>query len=165
MRSLLRDADDVLRQKPWTSRLSMLRRLPVIVIVFGMMYGAAMGSYGGFAGDRSLQVVYAAIKVPLMLLATCLISLPSYYVINSLLGLRRDFIPALHAVIATQAALSILLASLSPFTILWYLSCDWHDAAVVFNGAMFAIATFAAQWIFRGHYRLLVARNARHRWM
>ena len=37
------------------------------------------------------QVVYSAVKVPFLLFATFGLSLPSFLVINTLLGLRADF--------------------------------------------------------------------------
>jgi hypothetical protein len=126
-----------------------------------------MGSFRALAGQTQwpLQIVYSAVKVPLLLLATFLISLPSYFVLSTLLGLRRDFGQSLRAVVATQAGLAVILASLAPFTMLWYASSDDHRQALLFNGAMFAIASFSAQWLLRVYYRPLVARNPRHRWL
>ena len=51
------------------------------------------------AGSRIWQVVYSAVKVPFLLLATFVISLPSFFVINTLLGLRGDFPHVLRALI------------------------------------------------------------------
>ena len=71
--------------------------LVLIVVVFGAGYGAAMGSYGGragFAGVRPLQMFYSAVKVPVLLLGTFALSLPSYFVLSSLLGLRGDLAAA-----------------------------------------------------------------------
>src|SRR4051812_2556879 len=100
MQSLLLGTDDVLRRKAWTASSSAAANLLVLIVVFGMAYGAAMGSYGGFWDERGWQILYAAIKVPLMLLATFLVCLPSYYVVNTLLGLRQDFVQAMHALMA-----------------------------------------------------------------
>ena len=56
-----------------------------------MFYGGVMGTYGGFGGPRMWQVVYSAVKVPFLLFTTFVLSLPSFFVINTLLGLRADF--------------------------------------------------------------------------
>ena len=45
----------------------------------------------GFDGPRVWQVVYSAVKVPFLLFTTFLLSLPSFFVVNTLLGLRPDF--------------------------------------------------------------------------
>ena len=116
-------------------------------------------------GERLWQVVYSAAKVPLLLLASFLLGLPSFFVFNTLFGLRRDFGQAVRALVATQAGLAIVLASLAPLTALWYASSADYGAALRFNGMMFAVASFAGQWLLRQYYRPLIRRNRRHRWM
>ena len=57
----------------------------------------------------------------------------------------------------------IVLASLAPYTAMWYVSFDDHGIAVLFNGAMFALASGAAQIALLRLYRPLIARRRRHR--
>ena len=167
MSTVLRQADAILRARPtplrggWSARS--LGDLVALVLIFGLFYGAVMGSFGGMVGERALQVLYSALKVPMLLLVTFLISLPSFFVINTLLGLRQDFVPATGALISAQAGLTIILASLAPITALWYASTPNYHTAVVFNGIMFGVASLGAQTILRRLYRPLIARNARHR--
>jgi len=169
MTSFLLRADDVLRQRPWTTEsahaASALRHLVANIVLFGMVYGAVMGCFGGILGGRVQQVVYSALKVPLLLLATFLVGFCSFFVLNTLFGLRRDFAQAVRALLATQAGLAIILASLAPFTALWYASSADYAAAVRFNLLMFAVASLGAQGLLRGYYRPLIRRNRRHRWM
>lgn len=164
MPSLLLQADDLLRGSPPRGEgTAGLLRLLAMVTAFGLLYGAVMGTYGGFRGERSLQLVYSGLKVPLLLLVTFALSLPSFFVLNTLLGVRADFTQALRALIATQAVLTIVLASLAPFTALWYASSGAYRLAIFFNAAMFAVASFAAQGLLRRWYAPLIARNPRHR--
>ena len=160
-------ADDVLRRRRWTVESarpwSALGLLWACVIVYGMAYGGVMGSFGGLLGDRGWQVLFSAVKVPILLGATFLISLPSFFVVNTLLGLRRDFLPAVRALVATQAGVAIVLASLAPLTVLWYLSNASYQMAVLFNALMFGAASLAGQWLLRGYYGPLIARNRKHR--
>jgi hypothetical protein len=144
-----------------------LLRLFEYLVLFGLFYGAVMGSFRALASQPqwAWQMLYSAVKVPLLLSATFVISLPSFFVLNSLLGLRRDFAKAVRALVAAQAGLAIILASLAPLTLLWYASSSAYNEALLFNGAMFAVASFSAQWLVRGYYRPLVARNPRHRWL
>jgi len=164
-------ADDVLRQAPWVTRQFGSRpailRLASQLLLFGLFYGAVMGSFRALADEPQwlLQMVYSAVKVPLLLMATFVISLPSFYVLNSLFGLGRDFVPAVRSLIAAQCGLAIVLASLAPLTLLWYASSPHYQYALVFNGAMFAVASFAAQWLVRGYYRPLIAASRRHAWL
>jgi hypothetical protein len=166
MHSVLANADDVLRRSRRTAQADRRAIQPLIglVVIYGALYGATMGSFGGLLGAGALQIVYSGVKVPLLLLATFVMSLPSFFVINSLMGLRRDFADAVRGLVATQAGLSVILASLAPFTLLWYLSVDGYTAAIVFNVAMFTVASVSAQWILRDYYQPLIARNRLHRW-
>jgi hypothetical protein len=132
-------------------------------MVCGMGYGAVMGAFGGVSEDRAWQVFYSAVKVPLLLLAAFLISLPSFFVFNTLFGLRRDFPLALEAIVAAQAGLTLVLVSLAPYTAFWYISWANYQAAILFNGLIFGVASLSAQVLLRRHYQPLIDRNSRHR--
>ena len=167
MIGFLRRADDVLRGRRRADGPSepshSLGALLGMVIAFGLAYGGVMGTFGGLGGDRPWQVVYSALKVPLLLVATFLLSLPSFFVLNTLLGLRSDFPQVVRALVATQAGLTILLASLAPLTASWYVSSSDYTAAILFNALMFAVASVSAQWSLRRDYRVLIAKSPRHR--
>jgi hypothetical protein len=165
----LQRLDDLLRARRWVTQsgdpLGTVAWLAVQIGAFGLLYGAVMGTFSGLLGDRVWQVGYSAMKVPILLLVTFGISLPSFFVMNTLFGLRADFSEAVRALLATQAALTVILAALSPFTALWYASSADYSAATAFNGLMFAIATVSAQGLLRHYYRPLLERNRRHRWL
>ncbi len=97
------------------------------------------------------------------------IALPSFFVLNSLLGLRDDFGEALRAIISAQAGLAVILVSLFPLTLFVYVSISGsaanHSLAVLFNAAMFGLASVSAQVLLRHYYQPLVQRDRRHRWM
>ena len=164
-------ADDVLRRAAWTTQTGQawraLTQLTACVVVFGFLYGSAMGTFRAWTGAEQwgLQMLYSAVKVPVLLIATFTVSLPSFFVLNTLLGLRNDFGESLRALIATQAGLAIILASLAPLTMLWYASTDNYARAVPLNALMFAVASFGGQWLLRGYYRSLIARNRHHQWL
>lgn len=155
------DADHVLRSDATALRLP---RLLWMIVAFGIVYGAVMGTFAGVTGERLLQVAYSALKVPLLLVVAFVLSVPSFYVINTLLGLRDDFAEALRGVVAAQAGLTLILASLAPLTAWWYLCDGDYHTAIMVNVLMFAIASFGAQSILQAHYRRLIARRPAHRW-
>ena len=142
----------VLREPPAFTELILL------FVISGGIYGAVMGAPAGW-----LQILYSTIKVPLLLGATFALSVPCYFILNSLAGLRADFPQALRAVAAAQAGLAVTLASLCPFTALWYFSCASYNTDILFNGLMFAVATAAGQSLIRRFYRPLILRSPRHR--
>jgi hypothetical protein len=163
MMGLLGHADDVLRGKRSHAPVAAtLLRLLVLLVIFGVLYGAVMGSFGGVAGRRALQPVYSGVKVPLLLLVTFALSLPSFFVLNTLLGVRDDFAEVMRGLVTTQAALTIILASLAPLTAFWYASSTDYRQALAFNALVFGVASVAAQLLLRRWYRPLVVRNARH---
>jgi hypothetical protein len=110
-------------------------------------------------------VLYSAVKVPLLIVVSFALSLPSFYVLHAILGLSQDFRMAVRAIAATQSGMAIILASLAPLTVLWYASSSNYQSAISFNGIMFAVASVSSQVLLRRHYGPLVARNPRHRWM
>ena len=159
-------ADGVLRARGRTQQFQQPARtlaiLIAMLVLFGCFYGALMGTFAGIGGDRILQVIYSAAKVPLLLLVTFCIALPSFFVLNTLLGVRGDFAIVLRALITTQAGLTIILASLAPFTLFWYASVANYQAAILFNTLMFALASISAQFLLYRHYRPLIARRRAH---
>ena len=168
---LFRLADNLLRGElspapaPREHRLPILGSLVLVVVAYGMFYGGVMGSYGGLNGWRFWQATYAAVKVPFLMIATFFLSLPSFFVLNTLFGLRDDFARVVRALISTQAGLTVILSALAPFTAFWYVSGSQYQPAILFNGMMFAVASLSAQWILRRDYMPLIARNPKHRWM
>jgi len=158
-------AETILRSRSTTHPPLRLGTLLTATFVFGITYGAVMGSYSGLAPDRWQQIVYSAVKVPLLILVSFALSLPSFYVFNAILGLSRDFGAAVRGLAAAQSGMAILLASLAPFTAFWYASFTDYTSAIAFNGIMFVVASFSAQILLRRHYGPLIAKNPRHRWM
>lgn len=177
MNTLLWRADAVLRGKPQTTRAEpvphLLWQLAGCVLFFGALYGAAMGCRGLWPGgsmshapaDRCWMVLYGAIKVPCLLLATFALSVPSFFVLNTLWGVRGDFGEALQGLLATQAGLAVILAALAPFTLFWYASSSSYNGAILFNAVMFAVASISSQYLLRRYYRPLIARSEQHRWL
>jgi hypothetical protein len=168
---LFRLADDLLRGERFTPRgLNIMSRsvggpLLIALVAYGMLYGAVMGSYGGANGWRFWQALYSAIKVPILLITTFLLSVPSFFVLNTLFGLRGDFERVLRALVSTQSGLTIILSSLAPITAFWYISGSGYQQAILFNGLMFAVASTSAQWMLRREYMPLISQNPKHRLM
>lgn len=165
-RDILTLADRVLRALPITARhdgRGRLRRLILLVVMYGMAYGAVMGTFGGIDPSRFLQMAYSAVKVPVLLFTTFALSLPFFFVVNTLMGLRDDFGDSIRALASAQAGLTIVLASVAPITAFWYISVPDYSTAVLYNTFVFALASFAAQIILRRHYAPLIRRNPAHR--
>lgn len=150
-----------------------LTTVATLVVVCGLVYGLVMGSYAAIAGERDWtaqgwQMAYSAVKVPLLIALTLLISLPSFWVLSTLLGLRDDFRQSLSAIVSAQAGLMIILSSLAPLTLLCYVSLSGpaaYSMAVLINAFFFGFSSVTAQRLLARYYRQLIQRNSRHRVM
>jgi len=169
MRKLLYRMDDFLRMQgifsPDAQPEKRLMWLLGFVIVCGLLYGMVMGTYSGISPGRYQQLLYSAVKVPLLLLVTFGLCLPSFFVINTVVGLRDDFSLAVHALIAAQAGVTMVLACLAPVTAFLYISDVDYHMAIGINGVVFAVASLSAQIVVRRYYRVLIARSPRHRYL
>ena len=139
-----------------------LRTLLVVIVIAGAMYGAAMGGWRVFEGERWKLVLFGAMKSPLLIMATTAVVLPGFFVLNTVAGLRDDFRDALRAILVGQAGLTIALASLAPVTQFVYLTGVTHRFAILTNAAMFTVAAVVAQLVMLRWYRRLIARNRTH---
>lgn len=156
--------DGLLRGRTETGAIAGTPPVPMllcVIVTCGCSYGAVMGSYS----SRPLQMLYSASKMPLLFGCTFLVSLPAFYVLNTLAGLRDDFGRVLHALTATQAGLSIILLSFAPITLFWYQSIQDYSMAVALNAVTFGIASVTAQRLLVRFYAPLVAANSTHRVM
>ena len=135
----------------------------VAATAFGLAYGLAMGTFSGVWDGRSLQMLYSAVKVPILLTATFAVALPSFFVLNTLAGVRDDFGRVLRALLAAQAGLTLVLASLAPLTVAFYAGTTDYNAAILFNAGCFGVASLAGQSLLKRFYRDMEASDPRHR--
>ncbi len=65
-------------------------RLSACIVILAMSYGLCMGMFAvfGVKGPSPMQVVASMVKVPLLFYLTLLVTLPSLYVFNALVGSR-----------------------------------------------------------------------------
>ena len=85
---------------------------------------------------------------------TFTVSLPSFFVLNTLL-VWADWRGAIRARFGAGGA-TIILASLAPLTAVWYLSFANYQWAILVNAILFGIASIAAQMSLRRTYRRLM---------
>ena len=131
-----------------------LGKLLLLLLIGGICYGAVMGSFAWVGGYRSFaeqfpQMICSGLKVPCLLLLTMTLALPSFFVFNSLAGLRDDFRYVCWALLRAQTAVALILISFSPITMFLYVSLpnsgEEYPAAIMFNALIFGVASVAAQ--------------------
>lgn len=154
--------DNALRSEgafaPEAERVPIHAALAVVVLA-GFVQGAVMGSHDG----RVLQALYSGLKVPLLLLVTTALCMPSSYALHLGLGLRRDFAAACRACFTVQAIAALCLAASAPWIAFVYVGSTSYPVATCINGLAYFGAALTAQHALARHYAPLIARDARHR--
>jgi hypothetical protein len=151
LRGWVRELDRILRGD--ATRPSALRRgqvevpaggLSVVLVLLGAAYGACMGCFALFrpGGPAWLQLLAAALKVPALFFLTLLVTFPSLYVFNALVGSRLSLPSALRLLIAALGVLLALLASLGPIVAFFSVITTSYSFMVLLNVAVFAVSGF-----------------------
>jgi hypothetical protein len=118
-----------------------LRGLSVVILVLGMIYGLCMGSFSLFRAEGShLQIVASTLKVPLLFFLTLLVTFPSLYVFNALVGSRLSFLAVLRLLIAALGVNLAVLASLGPIVAFFSVSTTSYEFMVLLNVVIFAVS-------------------------
>jgi hypothetical protein len=137
---LLRDrAGTLARIRSGVDLKPILATMVATIAVSMALVGAALGSYRG-----GIQIAYAAIKLPLVLLGTAALSAPVLSAIGAALGRRARLSSDLTLVMSALAFGALLLAACTPLIMLGRaLEVDYHRM-IAGTVIMFAIAGGAA---------------------
>jgi len=145
----LRELDSLLRGD--LTRVSSLRgggllinpaRLSVMIIVLAMIYGVCMGTFAVFRpkGADPMQVLASMVKVPLLFYLTLLVTLPSLYVFNALVGSRLRLGAVVRLLVGSMGVLVTVLASLGPIVAFFSVSTASYHFMLLFNVAVYTVA-------------------------
>lgn len=137
---LLRDRTAMLaRLRRGTDLAPILRTMIATIAVTMAIVGAALGSYRG-----GVQIGYAAVKLPVVLLGTAALSAPALSAIGAALGRPSRLAADLALVMTALAFGSLLLVACTPLVMLARaVDLDYHRM-ILATVAMFAIAGGAA---------------------
>jgi len=165
----LRDLDFILKGE--ATRLSALQdgrveiapgRLSRVIVALCMIHGLCMSTFAIFSrnGPALSQVVATALKVPLLFYLTLIVTLPSLYVFNALVGSRLSFSAMVRLLVATLGVNVAVLASMGPIVAFFSVSTTSYPFMVLFNVAVFAVAGFLAQmFLLQTLQRLSIAQT------
>lgn len=144
-----RDLDRILRGD--ATRLEALRRrtvevevggLSVVLVVLAMAYGACMGCFALLrkGGPSFEQVIAAMVKVPALFFLTLVVTFPSLYVFNALVGSRLALGSVLRLLVAALAVMVTVLASLGPIVAFFSVSTSTYAFMLLVNVLVFAVS-------------------------
>lgn len=105
-----------------------------------------------------MQLVASTLKVPALFFLTLLVTFPSLYVFNALVGSRLGFISVLRLLIASLGVNLAVLASLGPIVAFFSISTTSYAFMVLLNVLMFTVAgVLGLNFLLQTLHRLTVA--------
>ncbi len=148
-----KDLDRLLRGE--ATRLGALERgrieidqakLPWIIIGMGVLYGACMGSFAlANTPDKTvalLQTISSMGKVPILFFATLLVTFPSLYVFNALVGSRLTLVSVWRLLLSGLAVMMTVLSSLGPIVAFFSISTVNYPFMLLLNVVVFGLSGF-----------------------
>jgi hypothetical protein len=168
MLTLLRELDQILRGQ--RTRLEDLRDgtvpfplggILVLLFLLGVVYGFCMGWFSWFnrvaapvaegaevaevaaspgANDAYMQMLASMGKVPMLFLLTLIVTFPSLYVFNALVGSKLRATALFRLLIAALAVTMAVLASFGPIVAFFSVTSESYSFIILFNVVIFAIA-------------------------
>jgi hypothetical protein len=131
-------------------------RLSIIIVVLGMVYGICMGTFALFRlkEPHAWQMVASMVKIPLLFYLTLLVTLPSLYVFNALVGSRLTLGTVVRLLVASLGVMVAVLASLGPIVAFFSVSTTSYPFMVLFNVVVCSVSgalglTFLLQTLHR----------------
>lgn len=142
--------------------------LSIITIALAVIYGLCMGSFAvirtawgeGVTNDALMQLLASAVKLPLLFFLTLVVTFPSLYVFNALVGSRLSMLAVLRLLVAMLGVLLAVLASLGPIVVFFTVSTDSYPFMKLLNVVAAAIAGFLGlAFLLRTLHRLVMAQD------
>jgi hypothetical protein len=113
------------------------------ILLLSACYGATMGLYAG-----GLQIIYSAVKVPILILLSLYLTVPSYYVLYSLLGGKRSLRQTITLLLSGFTIMAIILIAFVPVNLFFIIttprSSGAHSFTALLNIAIFTLGGFFA---------------------
>jgi hypothetical protein len=151
-----------------------VRGLALILLLLAMLYGVCMGVYGlithvGKAHANPptstvvqgvQQMLYSTVKVPMLFFLTLLITFPSLYVFNALVGSRLTIKSVLRLLVAAMGVLLAVLASFGTIVAFFSVSTKSYPFILLLNVLVFTIAgVMGLTFLLRTLHRLTLAQE------
>jgi hypothetical protein len=119
-----------------------VRELAPVLIQLGAFYGFCMGWYAILNHDdpQYMQIWASMLKVPLLFFLTLLVTLPSLYIFNALVGSRLSIRSIIGLMFASLGVVLAVLAAFGPIVAFFSLTTTSYSFMKLFNVLLFAIA-------------------------
>jgi hypothetical protein len=135
-------------------------RLSLTIVVLSMFYGMCMGCFALFRvkSPTVWQVIASMVKVPLLFYLTLLVTWPSLYVFNALVGSRLSLGTVDRLLLASLGVMVAVLASLGPIVAFFSVTTTSYPFMQLFNVAVFTVSgVLGLTFLLQTLHRLTVA--------
>lgn len=112
-----------------------LGSLALVTLLFSAAYGAILGMH-----QPGLQTLFAAAKLPIVILGSALLCTPTFYVFNSILGSKLSYPQTLAAVLFLAACAALVLLAFAPIAWFFTVSTRGVDFLRLLHLGVFVIA-------------------------
>jgi hypothetical protein len=138
-----------------------------VLILLGMVAGACTGVYAVITSwpipenriEGWEQLMASTVKVPLLFCLTLLVTFPSLYVFNALVGSKLKMASILKLVLAALCVMMAVLASLGPIVAFFAVSTTSYPFMKLLNVVAYAIAgSLGLSFLLQTLHRLSVAQ-------
>src|SRR5947207_8572211 len=108
-----------------------------------------------------LQMLASMIKVPALFFLTLLVTFPSLYVFNALVGSRLSLLSLLRLLVAAMAVMLALLASFGTIVAFFSFTTESYPFMILLNVIVFAASGFLGlSFLLQTLHRLTLAQQA-----
>lgn len=137
--------------------------LSMVLLLLGMIYGLCAGSYAIIQShcQNYMQLVASTVKIPLLFFLTLVVTFPSLYVFNALIGSRLSVVSSLRLLIASAGVMLAVLSSLGPIVVFFALSTTSYPFMVLLNVAMSTVSgLLGLGFLLRTLHRLVIIQES-----
>ncbi len=138
--------------------------LTVVLLSLAAIYGFCMAWFGLFArpdGAGVRQLFANMIKVPALFLLTLIVTFPSLYVFNALVGSRLTLRTLTRLLVAAMAVILAVLASFGPIVAFFSVTTTSHPFILLLNVFFCSVAGFLGMaFLLQTLHRLTIASDA-----
>ena len=155
-----------------------IRGVLTVVLAMALIFGLCMGSFALFQAlqgtpetvdpdnyvrppaDGYKQLLASAVKVPMLFALTLLVTFPSLYVFNALIGSRLTFVAAFKLLMVAMAVMITVLTSVGPIVVFFGVSTTSYPFMVLLNVICGAVAGFlGVAFLLRTLHRLVLVQD------
>ncbi|WP_455464207.1 hypothetical protein [Candidatus Hodarchaeum mangrovi] len=98
--------------------VAIIRDATLSIVIFGAFYGATMGVWSW----EPFQIVFSALKIPILFLISIAVVLPSYYVVNLAMGGRNSFLQLTSLILYSLSIYTTILLAFVPVNLFFMIT-------------------------------------------